>query len=298
MSSRSLTLDPRGPFSLAAAAEFLERFAPGGSAAADDGRGLRLAFAVEGGWETVGVRVMQAGDALRADVFGEADPDAVAAQLARLLSADVDAGGFTAVGARDRVVGELQARHPGLRPVGFCSPYEAACWALLSHRVRMTQAARLKQRLAEEHGRRIEVDGRPVAAFPAPGVLRSIDQVDGIPEIKLARLRAIADAALAGVLDGARLRALEPADALEELRELPGIGPFSAELILLRGAAHPDVFPRQERRLHLAMAAAYQLADPSIELLSAIADSWRPYRTWSAFLLRAHWEESQMRARA
>ena len=82
---------------------------------------------------------------------------------------------------------------------------------------------------------------------------------------------------------------------MEELQELPGIGPFSAELILLRGAGHPDVFPRQERRLHLAMAAAYDLADPTIDELVAIADSWRPYRTWSAFLLRARWEETQTR---
>ena len=196
MSSRSITLTPKGPFALAAAADFLERFPPAG-AAATDGPDLRLAFAVERSWETVGVRVTQPGDELCADVFGEADPDAVSAQLARLLSVDVDASGFAAVGARDPVVAELQARHPGLRPVGFWSPYEAACWALLSHRVRMTQAARLKQRLAEEHGLSIEVDGQPAAAFPAPAVLRSIDGVDGIPEIKLQRLRAIADAAIA-----------------------------------------------------------------------------------------------------
>ena len=155
----------------------------------------------------------------------------------------------------------------------------------------MTQAARLKQRLAEQHGRQAEAGGRRVAAFPAPGVLRELDRVEGVPARKLERLRAIADAALTGSLDGARLRALAPDAALAELRELPGIGPFSAELILLRGAAHPDVFPRHERRLHLAMAATYRLDEPSLDELAAIAERWQPYRTWIAFLLRVRREQ-------
>jgi DNA-3-methyladenine glycosylase II len=60
------------------------------------------------------------------EVFGDADPEAVRDQVARILSLDVDGSGFPAVGRRDPVVGGLQARWPGLRPVGFFSPYEAA----------------------------------------------------------------------------------------------------------------------------------------------------------------------------
>jgi hypothetical protein len=51
-------------------------------------------------------------------------------QVARILSLDVDGTGFPEVGRRDPVVGGLQARWPGLRPVGFFSPYEAGAWAL------------------------------------------------------------------------------------------------------------------------------------------------------------------------
>ena len=71
---------------------------------------------------------------------------------------------------------------------------------------------------------------------------------------------------------------------------LPGIGPFSAELILLRGAGYPDAFPTHEKRLHRAMAAVYHL-NPGPEALRAIADRWRPYRTWIALLLRAWLED-------
>ena len=139
--------------------------------------------------------------------------------------------------------------------MGFWSPYEAACWAILSHRVRIVQAAALKQRIAERHGEHADVGGRSIAAFPGPRALRELTDVDGVPERKLGWLRTITDAALDGKLDGARLRGMPPDVALSELQALPGIGPFSAELILLRGASHPDLFPDHERRLHDAMAA-------------------------------------------
>ena len=55
-------------------------------------------------------------------------------QVERILSLDVDGSGFLAVGKRDPVVGELQRRYPGLRPVGFWSPYEAAAWTIIRPR--------------------------------------------------------------------------------------------------------------------------------------------------------------------
>lgn len=112
----------------------------------------------------------------------------------------------------------------------------------------------------------------------------------GLTDIKVQRLHALAEAALDGEPDAARLRAL-PADyALAELRALPGIGPFSAELVLIRGAGHPDVFPRHEPRLHRATATAYGLGTPAaddVARLAGIADRWRPYRSGVALLLRA-----------
>ncbi|GAA1926768.1 hypothetical protein GCM10009753_70380 [Streptantibioticus ferralitis] len=82
-------------------------------------------------------------------------------------------------------------------------------------------------------------------------------------------------------------------DALEALRTLPGIGPFSAELILIRGAGHPDVFPRHERRLRASIADEYDLGETGshdVRRLAEIADRWKPYRSWIALLLRARAE--------
>ncbi|MGI8941002.1 MAG: hypothetical protein ACR2H7_03775 [Actinomycetota bacterium] len=67
-------------------------------------------------------------------------------------------------------------------------------------------------------------------------------------ERKVEQLHAVARAALEGRLDATRLRARPRAEALAELRHLPGIGDFFAELILVRGAGDPDHFSRKKRR--------------------------------------------------
>ena len=96
----------------------------------------------------------------------------------------------------------------------------------------MVQAAAIKARITAEHGETVDIGGRMVRAFPNPAKLAQLSTINGLSETKLQRLRGIAEAALGGTLGAARLRSLPRSEALEELIALPGIGPFSAELIL------------------------------------------------------------------
>jgi len=287
----NLTVD--GPFDLTESARFLEGFAPAARADAAAAPGeLRLAFPVAPSWRPAGVLVRQPvpGGPLRVAIRAQqSDVDDVVAAVRRILSIDVAGSAFPDVGARDPVVGALQRRHPGLRPVAFYSPYEAACYAILSHRVRMTQAAAIKHQLAVRLGDTVDVHGQPLPTFPAPAVLLAQPHVPMVSELKSDRLKAIAKAALDGHLDAEELRSLPVEEALARLKRLPGIGAFSADLILLRGAAHPDAFPEAETRLHEEMKHAYG-ATTKADLI-AIADSWAPYRTWVALLMRVNREE-------
>jgi 3-methyladenine DNA glycosylase/8-oxoguanine DNA glycosylase len=288
-----LDLPVQGPFDLMASARFLEGFAPAARADAAGRPGeLRLAFPVAPSWRPVGVLVKQPtpDGPVRAAVRGEpSDVDEAVTAVRRILSLDVDGADFPGIGARDPVVGELQRRYPGLRPVAFHSPYEAACYAVIGHRIRMTQAATIKHQLAQRLGESVDVHGVLLPTFPSPSVLRAQPHVPMVSEQKSDRLKAIAEAAEAGRLDAAELRSLPMLDALARLKELPGIGDFSAELILLRGAGHPDGFPEAETRLHEEMRRAYQATTKNE--LKEIAEGWSPYRTWVALLMRVRREE-------
>ncbi len=115
--------------------------------------------------------------------------------------------------------------------------------------------------------------------------------MQGLAEHKVDQLRTLGAAAAEGRLNNAYLNELSYDEAVASLQQLPGIGPFSAELIMIRGVGDPDVFPLTEKNLHRAIATLYHLSDePDLNTLERIADQWRPYRSWAGLLLRNFWE--------
>jgi 3-methyladenine DNA glycosylase/8-oxoguanine DNA glycosylase len=281
-----ITLNPRGDFSLSASIRFLTGFGP--LSYDDDLRQtLRLAFAVDGDWRPAGVSVQQTDSgSVSVAIGGDADSAAVAEQVERMLSLDVDASTLEQTLPPDPVASGLLREFSGLRPVCFASPYEAAAWAVISQRVQMKQAAKVRMRMCEGLGHELDVAGRTMHTFPDPETLRVTSSIEGLNERKIERLHGVADAALDGRLDAAALRAAGPDRALEDVQEIPGIGPFSADLIVIRGAGEPDHFSRTERRLHAAMASAYGVDARDVDALEAIAATWRPFRSWIGFLFR------------
>ena len=67
------------------------------------------------------------------------------------------------------------------------------------------------------------------------------------------------------------------------MQEIKGLGPFAAELVVVRGANAPDALPLHESRLDAEITERY---GPG-HALAEVAQSWRPYRTWAAVHLRA-----------
>jgi DNA-3-methyladenine glycosylase II len=121
--------------------------------------------------------------------------------------------------------------------VCFYSLYEAAAWTIIGNRIRIVQAARVKAWMAEElehQSRCAEGRSKPSRSFtPA-----ARGRFSGLP----AQGRVPAHASPRS--PGGQARSFVPTFAdhyrgTRQAQELPGIGDFSAELILLRGAGEP-----------------------------------------------------------
>ena len=280
-------LVPRGPFDLEAEAG---RF--GGWPRLGDA--VVMAFPVEGWRSSAAVVLRQRGDRITGDVYGadEADAERAWQQALATVSLDVDGRGFIDIRRRDPIIRRLQAEFKNLRPVLFHSPYEAACAFLIGHRISILQTRRIRQRMAEQAGATIEVDGTTFKAFPDPRTLLRLESFPSVAPMKIERLHHIARAALEGALDRVRLRALPEPDALTQLRTLPGIGEFFAQGILMRGAGvvdavtDDDITPR-------AIQLLYELRErPDRAAVLKRAETWRPYRMWAVVLLNV-WLRSQ-----
>jgi DNA-3-methyladenine glycosylase II len=285
----SFEMVPRGPFNLE---EEAARF--GGWP--KHGDGVVMAFPVEGWRESAAVLMRQSGKSITGAVYGSDAEDAEHAwqQALAAVSLDVDGTGFAAVGKRDPVIGRLQKEHHYLRPVLFHSPYEAACAFVIGHRITILQTRRIRQRMADEAGKAIRAEGQTFHAFPDPSVLRRLDAFPGVAPAKIERLHAVALAALDGWLDRERLRSLPEAEALEQLQQLPGIGNFFAQGILMRGAGLVDAITDDDLTPR-AIQLLYGLkVRPDRDAVLKRAEAWRPYRMWAAVLLNV-WLRSQPR---
>jgi DNA-3-methyladenine glycosylase II len=282
-------IEPQGPFSLEEAALF--GFGQRHDQAYDGT--MRLAFCVDGYAGQAAVAVTQDATGTITGSRGGPDPAAVAAQVARVLSLDHDARSFLALGDADPVLASLLAAAPGLRPPLFYSPYEAAFWAVLSARRNRRTGETWRRRIAQAAGEAFRVDGQELWALPTPAVITrmgpaGLAEAAGVEAVRAERLCGVAAAALEGRLDAASLAAMGTEEARSLLRTVPGIGPFYADLILVRATGVTDVLPLNEPRLLVLMGELWGLGGPATPAwASAKGESWSPWRTWVAVLVRA-----------
>jgi AraC family transcriptional regulator of adaptative response / DNA-3-methyladenine glycosylase II len=183
----------------------------------------------------------------------------------------------------DILLNTLVAARPGLRIPGVFDPFECAVRAILGEQVSLHAGRPLIQRLVTRAGKSIEptVDGL-THLFPSPGTLADLDLRNlGLTSARIDAVRALARA----VRDGA-IRFDEPVeDVTRSLAKLPGVGPWTAQYVALRGMGDPDAFVPAD--LALRRAAASGAPPLTARTLEARAEAWRPWRAYAVIHLWA-----------
>lgn len=284
--TQTIHITPDGPFSLAAAASF--GFGPNTGRPTWSGAEMKLAFVTDDFQSHAYVELNQLADGtVVGTIDSDADPDAVTAQVARVLSLDGSGTAWTEVGKSDPVLGTMQRDFPGVRPVNFHSPYEAAAWSIISARRQRSQGTVVRNRIAQALGRVYGDGANQLFAFPTPERLLELKEVQSLEEVKVQRLHAVARAALDGQLTASYLLGMSTEDAMASLQRLPGVGPMYATLILLRSTGTQDSVTGVEPRLPSYLGELYGLGrTATTDDIARIMEGWRPFRTWSAVLTR------------
>ncbi len=194
----------------------------------------------------------------------------------------------------------LRRRFGGARPVLFADPFEGLAWTILGQQITVAFAARLKADIAARYGTWVDDGPARVAVFPHPGTLAALS-VDDLRALKLSRqkaetLKRVADMTTAGELDFTALTHMATADALARLQSIPGVGPWTAEYVLLRVLGHPDVLPAADVGLQRAWARLTGGSGRVSEAeLRQAGSAWAGWRSDFAFLL---WLDNQTNAAA
>lgn len=282
-------ITPQGPFDLL----YQNQYFNGWPTLAADDKTIVMTFPVEDWSGSVAVTLKQiADDKLEVAVHGKGNSALGLQQALAAISLDEDGSGWEATGKQDAFLLDLQKKYHYMRPSLFHSAYEAAAAFIIGHRITIAQARKIRATVAEDYGEKTKIGDETFAAFPAPDVLLTIDAIKGLNETKIARLHAVAQAALDGKLSRKHLRSLPEAEALAELETLPGIGPFFSQGILYRGVGIKDGFTQDDMTFH-AIKTAYNLPeDASVESMLAIANKWQPYQMWAIVLLHVWLRET------
>jgi AraC family transcriptional regulator of adaptative response / DNA-3-methyladenine glycosylase II len=197
----------------------------------------------------------------------------------------------------ERTLGAMTEICPGLRVPGCFDPFEMAARAVLGQQITVQAARTLARRLTEALGEKVTTPFQGLRrAFPTPRKLLLTDDETlgrlGIIRTRRNAIRALAELTLSG--------GLAPQADIEgqvrALKDLPGVGEWTAQYIALRALSWPDAFPHTDYAVKAAMRDFFlsETATPG-EILER-AEAWRPWRAYATmFLWRKHGEETQKR---
>ena len=188
----------------------------------------------------------------------------------------------------------LEASFPGgngLRVPGALDGYELAVRAVLGQQITVAAARTLAQRIVNRFGEPIETPWLQLTRlFPAPAVLVAASS-DALGQLGIVRQRQAAIVGIARAVADKRVQLHGGADVnatIALLKELPGIGDWTAQYIAMRALRWPDAFPAGDVALHKALGVQ-GLKNPAreAELRSSAWKPWRSYaviRAWSGLL--------------
>lgn len=193
------------------------------------------------------------------------DRDLLQRALAHLGKADRDFG---------RAIAEIGPPPPRGRPANFM----ALLHVIVAQQVSTHAAKAISDRLEAA------MEATTPEAFLA---LTDADlKAVGFSRQKMVYGRDLAAAFRDGRLSIARLRRQSDEEAIAAITAIKGLGTWSAEVFLLFNLRRPDIMPAQDLALIVAAQRLKRLeARPSPKELRALAEPWRPFRSYAARML-------------
>lgn len=154
---------------------------------------------------------------------------------------------FALPGARVPRLRQLERELQGARPPRFPTLFESFCRIVPYQQLSLDAGDALVNRFVVRFGRRVDAAAGPAWAFPdaadvAAAPVGSFAGI-GFSRAKIAALRNVAALVLTRRLAQEEIERLPTEAALRRLDALPGIGPWSAALVMLRGFRRMDAFP-------------------------------------------------------
>jgi len=213
---------------------------------------------------------------------------ALVERMTFFLSLKDDLEPFYRIGREDADFAPIIEIMYGYHQVKFLTPFENACWAVLTQRNPMKIAQKTKQALIEKYGNQLEVHGKVYRAFPEPIQIAVADYDEIMKLIRNDRRSEylVATARAFSEVDEEFLTSAPDEEVEIWLRNIKGIGEWSATFIMIRGLGRMEYVPLTETRLLEAASKVYghgkELSREELKHLAEKYGQWQGY--WAHYL--------------
>jgi DNA-3-methyladenine glycosylase II len=235
-------------------------------------------------------------DYLNIRFLGESKPskairEVVASYVREWFDLDRDLRPFYSMAKEDPLLGPAVDSFYGLRIIGIHDLFEALCWGILGQQINLSFAYTLKRRLVEKFGRSVVHDGVTYWVFPSPNDIASLSPSE-LESLRMTKKKSeyligVAQLMVQGKLTKDLLVTVGSHQQAEKtLVKIRGIGPWTANYVLMRCLRYPCAFPIDDVGLHNAIKQRLgKELKPSKDEILKLAVNWKGWESYATFYL-------------
>lgn len=178
----------------------------------------------------------------------------------------------------------------GLRVVGIPNLFEALCWGVLGQQINLSFAYSLKKQFVEKFGEFLEWNGKKYWVFPTYERISRLSPAD-LADIKMTLRKSeyiigIASLMAQGELSKEKLLKMSFKEAEKSLIKIRGIGPWTANYVLMRCLRFPTAFPIDDVGLINSIKLLCNMdRKPTREDILKISIPWKNWESYATFYL-------------
>ncbi|WP_306372892.1 DNA-3-methyladenine glycosidase II [Bacillus subtilis] len=178
----------------------------------------------------------------------------------------------------------------GLRVIGIPDLFEALYWGVLGQQINLAFAYSLKKQFVEAFGDSIEWNGKKYWVFPPYERIARLTPTD-LADIKMTVKKSeyiigIARLMASGKLSKEKLMKMNFKDAEKNLIKIRGIGPWTANYVLMRCLRFPTAFPIDDVGLIRSIKILRNMnRTPTKDEILEISVPWKTWESYATFYL-------------
>jgi DNA-3-methyladenine glycosylase II len=217
--------------------------------------------------------------------------DAVILYVREWFDLDNNLAPFYAMSKQDAILSKVVDRLYGLRNMGIPDLFEALCWGIIGQQINLSFAYKLKRRFVETFGTQVNREGISCWLFPTPETIAARSVADITPlqmtSKKSEYLIGVAKLIIEGQLSKEQLLAVNSfKEAENKLVSIRGIGPWTANYVLMRCLRYPSAFPIDDVGLHNAIKSVLEMQQkPTVAHIRELSVGWANWEAYSTFYL-------------